>query len=104
MAAIIYRGSTCRIRFRPLNGLSVSSLGEPTIGIKQGNIFVSPENVTVDAVNNCIYADLAESDTIQLLGDVETVAQAVFVNGENVVRFPQHSVIVKDTNMWTLIN
>lgn len=104
MTAIIYKGSTCRIRFRPLNGLSVSTLGEPIIGIKQGNVFVSPETVTVDTENNCVYADLSESDTIQLIADMETTAQVVFTDNDQVIRFPQHAVVVKDTNMWTLVS
>lgn len=103
MAAIIYRGSTCRIKFRPLGGVSVSDLGEPTIAIYQDNNFITPENVVVDTENNCVYADLAEEDTIMLSDGLETLCQAAYVddNGE-VIRFPTHTLDVRRTLLWRL--
>ena len=103
MAAVIYRGSTCRIKFRPLGDISVSDLGEPTIAIYQENNFLTPDNVVVDTENNCIYADLTEEDTILLSDGLETLCQAVYVDtNDNVIRFPTHTLDVRRTLLWRL--
>lgn len=103
MAAIIYRGSTCRIKFKPLMGVTVEELGEPTIAIYQDNLFITPEEVLVDTANNCIYADLTQDDTLMLGDGLETTAQAAYVKQDgSVVRFPVHTIDVRRTLMWTL--
>lgn len=98
MAANIPRGGSCRICFYPQGGLDVTDLGTPKIGIYQELTFLSPE-VVVDSTNNRIYADLTEADTIQLVEDVETQVQAVYLNDQDeiVYRFPVHNVTVTAT-------
>lgn len=98
MAAIIPRGGSCRICFYPQGGLDVTDLGTPRIGIYQELTFLTPD-VTVDSSNNRIYADLTEDDTIQLVEDVETQVQAVYLNDQDeiVYRFPIHKVTVTAT-------
>lgn len=98
MATNIPRGGACRLCFYPQGGLSVATLGTPQIGVYQELTFLTP-NVTVDQANNRIYADLTEADTIQLVEDVETQVQAVYLNdnGEVVYRFPVHYVTVTAT-------
>lgn len=103
MATILYRGSTCRIKFTPLGGLHVSELGEPTIAIQQENSFIVPDDVTVDTVNNCIYADLAQEDTLLLAEGLETTCQAAYLKQDGTVyRFPVHKLDVRRTLMWTI--
>lgn len=103
MANIIYRGSSCRIIFRPSNGLSVSSLGDPVIGISQEDLYIEPDTVVVDTANNRIYADLTQEQTLLLSDGIETIAQAAYrtQNGQ-VTRFPTHKLNVKKTVMWTI--
>lgn len=98
MATTIVRGGTCRIIFKPLNGLQVADLGTPSIGISQELTFLTPD-VTVDTANNRIYADLTETDTMQLVENVETRAQAVFTDDDSevVYRFPEHYITVTAT-------
>ena len=89
MSAVLYRGSTCRIKFKPLLGLQVSDLGEPVIGIYQDNFYFSPENVVVDTDHNCIYADLTQEETLQLGEGLETTCQAAYLAQDgSVFRFP----------------
>lgn len=103
MAAVVYRGSTCRIKFRPLGDILVSELGEPTIAIYQENNFLTPDNIVVDTENNCIYADLTEEDTIVLSDGLETLCQAAYVDAnDNVIRFPTHTLDVRRTLLWRL--
>lgn len=98
MSTTIVRGGSCRIVFRPLNGVRVADLGTPSIGISQELTFLTP-NVTLDVTNNRIYADLTEEDTMQLVENVETRAQAAFTNDstEVVYRFPEHYITVVAT-------
>lgn len=94
----IPRGGSCRICFYPQGGLDVTELGTPRIGIHQELTFLTPI-VTVDSAKNRIYADLKEEDTIQLVEDVETKVQAVYLNDQDeiVYRFPVHNVTVTAT-------
>lgn len=103
MSVTIYRGSTCRIIFRPLNGLTVSSLGDPVIGISQDDLYIEPDTVVVDTANNRIYADLTQDQTLLLSDGIETTAQAAYraQNGQ-VTRFPTHKLNVQKTVMWTI--
>lgn len=102
MSTVIYRGASCRIKFRPLGGISVSQLGTPTIGIYQDNYFISPD-VMVDLENNCIYADLTETDTLMMSDGVETTCQAAYQLPDGTTyRFPVHHLEVRRTMMWTL--
>lgn len=98
MATNIPRGGSCRICFYPQGGLDVTELGTPRIGIYQELVFLTP-TVTVDSTKNRIYADLKEEDTIQLVEDVETQVQAVYLNDQDevVYRFPVHNVTVTTT-------
>ena len=98
MSTKIIRGGTCRISFYPRNGLRVIAMGTPSIGIRQDNVFLIP-SVTIDNAKNRIYADLTEADTIQLVENVQTQAQAVFTNDETevVYRFPIHELTVEES-------
>ena len=104
MAAVIYRGSTCRIIFKPLDGINVSDLGEPSIAISQELAFLTPDPV-VDTENNRVYADLTEEETLTLVDGAETKAQIAYVDteAESVIRFPVHDIRVESTLMWTLM-
>lgn len=97
MAAVIYKGSTPTLRFKPTNGMHVSDLGTPTVAIVQAMVYLEPE-VTVDATNNCITVHLSEDDTLQLVPGARTRAQQMWVsNTGNVVRFPEHEIEVAST-------
>ena len=98
MSAVIVRGGTCRLIFRPEGGLNVNDLGTPSIAVEQELTFLTPE-VIVDVPNNRIYADLTEEDTIQLVEGLTTRVQAVFTDDETeaVYRFPIHQVTVIET-------
>lgn len=103
MSAILYRGSTCRIKFTPLNGILVDELGDPSIAIYQDNLFLVPDEVQVDTANNCIYADLSQTDTLLIAEGLETTAQAAYVQQDGTsIRFPVHKLDVRRTLMWTL--
>lgn len=103
MSAILYRGSSCRIKFTPMNGVLVDELGEPSIAIYQDNLFLAPDDITVDTVNNCIYADLTQAETLLIAEGLETTAQAAYVAQDgSVIRFPTHHLDVRRTLMWTL--
>lgn len=104
MAAVIYRGSTCRIVFKPLGGINVSELGEPSIAISQELAFLTPDPV-VDTENNRVYADLTEEETLTLVDGAETKAQIAYVDteAETVIRFPIHDIRVEPTLMWSLM-
>ncbi len=102
MSAIIYRGASCRLKFTPQNGIQVSQLGTPVIGIYQLDYYFSPD-VTVDTANNCIYADLTEENTIMLSDGVETTCQAAYqLENGTTYRFPVHKLEVRRTVMWKL--
>lgn len=101
MAAVIYRGGSCRIKFN-IKNVDVANLGEPVIAISQELAYLSPDAV-VDTENNCVYADLSESDTIQLVDDAETKCQCAFQKEDGTTyRFPVHNITVSGTLMWTL--
>lgn len=103
MPAILYRGSTCRIKFTPLNGLLVDELGEPSIAIYQENLYLPLDNVQVDSVNNYIYADLSQNETLLIAEGLETLAQAAYTKPDGTVyRFPTHTIDVRRTLMWTI--
>lgn len=103
MAAILYRGSTCRIKFTPLGGIQVDDLGDPSIAIYQENLYLPLDDVTVDAENNCIYADLTQEETLLIAEGLETSAQAVYSKQDGTVyRFPVHKIDVRRTLMWTI--
>lgn len=103
MSAILYRGSTCRIKFTPRGGVHVDDLGEPSIAIYQENLYLPLDNVTVDSQNNCIYADLSQEDTLLIAEGLETSAQAAYSKPDGTVyRFPVHRLDVRRTLMWTI--
>lgn len=92
------RGSSCRLCFYPQGGINVADLGDPVVAIKQELTFISKDAV-VDVENNRVYVDLTEEDTIQLVENVETKVQVVYLNddSETVYRFPIHNLIITDT-------
>ena len=100
MAGYIYAGSTPTIRFKPLNGISVSdaTLGTPVIAIVQDerSVTYEGEDLTIDTVNNTISVKLDEEDTVVLVPGVPGRAQLIFYNedaGES-IRFPEHEFTV----------
>jgi len=102
MSAIIYRGSHCRLKFYPQDGISVSSLGDPLISITQENYYLEPD-VTVDTTHNCVYADLTEEDTLMMADGIKTECQVAYVTQQGVVtRFPVHTLDVRKTIMWKI--
>lgn len=103
MAAVIYKGSTPTLRFKPTNGMHVSDLGTPTVAIVQAMVYLEPE-VTVDTTNNCITVHLSEDDTLQLVPGARTRAQQMWVtSSDEVIRFPEHEIEVKSTLVHKLI-
>lgn len=97
MATTIIRGSTPTLKFTPQGGISVSSLGEPTIAIRQDMVFIELVP-TVNTSGNYITATLTEEQTLQLVPGAETQVQAVWKDSsDNVYRFPVHSIEVIDT-------
>lgn len=97
MAAIVQRGASFRIIFRPLTNVDVSALGTPFISIQQELIEITPEAV-VDAQNNLVYADVDETQSLALVDDVTTRAQLMFSNDDGTsYRFPIHEIYVTDT-------
>lgn len=102
MAAVIYRGSTCRIKFKPKN-VDISALGTPTIVISQEYAYITPE-VYIDTTNGVVFADLYQDDTIQLVENLETRAQLMFYDEETkaVTRFPVHYITVYPTLAWMI--
>lgn len=100
MAAVIYRGSTPTITFRPTNGMKVSDLGTPKVAIVQNLVYIEPETVTVDGASNSISVKLTEEDTLRLVPGVETNAQQVWkTEAGDIVRFPVHKLTVAETLM-----
>lgn len=103
MSAILYRGSTCRIKSKPLGGLQVDTLGEPSMAIYQENLYLPLDDVQVDSVNNCIYADLSQTETLLIAEGLETTVQAAYSKPDGTVyRFPTHRIDVRRTLMWTI--
>lgn len=102
MANTIYRGSTCRIQFKPKN-VDISLLGDPSIVISQEYAYVTP-TVYINEDDGIIFADLSQDDTIQLVEYLETKAQLIFYNNDtkSVTRFPVHQVNVEPTIAWIL--
>lgn len=99
MGTIIYRGSTPTIKFKPLNNVTVSDLGTPSIAIAQELVYLTPE-VTVNTDENSISAKLTEEESLSLVEGVPTSAQQIWVqeNG-NIVRYPVHQLTVAETIM-----
>lgn len=97
MAEVIYRGSTPTIRMSPTNGMLVSDLGTPTLGISQELVFLNPE-VTVNVSENYIQTTLTEAETLQLAENVETEIQQSWAKEDGtVIRFPVHKVEVRSS-------
>ena len=99
MGTVIYRGSTPTIKFKPLNGASVSELGTPAIAIAQELVYLNPE-VTINADDNSISAKLTEEETLSMVKGVPTSAKQIWLqNNGGVVRYPVHKLTVAETVM-----
>ena len=110
MATYIYQGSTPTIRFKPLDGISVTAptLGEPSIVISQYDTFLSYDGneLTVDGVANTVSAKMAELDTLRLVDDTPALAQLIFANATTgeVLRFPVVELTVLPTLADSVLN
>ena len=102
MATVLYRGSTPTIKLRPTNGMSVSDLGTPKVAIVQDLVLISPD-VTVNSAGNYITVKLSEEETMRLVPGVKTRIQQVWVNGDDVMRFPVHELTVAETILDRLV-
>ena len=104
MGVLIPRGGTCRITFYLEKGLNVGSLGDPYIAITQEYASLMPD-AQIDTVHNCVYADLLEAETFQLVENVTTKAQLTFESPTgNIYRFPIHELSVQPTIIGTLLD
>jgi hypothetical protein len=107
MAAAIQRGSNCRLKFKVLNDVDLTTLGMPAVAIAQEYAFITPsdDQIHVDNQAKCVYVDLDEEDTLALAENASTRCQLAFVDDESnvVVRFPVHDVIVVGTLMDSLL-
>lgn len=98
MAAVIYKGSTATLRFKPTNGMTVGNLGTPYVAVSQNRAFIQP-TATANTSSNTVTATLTESQTLLLTAGTRARAQMAFKDSTtgNVVRFPIHEIDVKDT-------
>lgn len=102
MAAVIFRGSTPTLTFRPTNGMSVADLGTPTVAVAQDVSYLEKagEDVVVDTEANTASVKFTEEETLSLVPDIETRAQIVWKTEDgDVFRFPEHSISVASTLM-----
>ena len=104
--AVIYRGSTPILRFKPTNGMHVSELGTPVVAISQELVFISyeGERISIDTEGNSISVRMDEADTLRLVAGVPTSVQEVWYDTDgNVVRFPVQTVTVSDTIIGSVL-
>ena len=101
MSATVRRGSSFRIKFRPVSNVNFATLGTPFITIQQELMELVPE-AHLDSENNMVYADVSESESITLVEDVETQAQLMFSNEDGTsYRFMVHNITVLPTLFGT---
>lgn len=107
MAAVIRRGSNCRLKFKVMGNVDLTAMGTPIIAISQDYAFLvlAEDQVTVDAEKNIVYGNMSEADTMALTENAKTTCQLTFTDEEteNVIRLPIHELTVEGTILGNLL-
>ena len=99
----IYRGTSPTFKLTP-RGYTVSELGTPSVVIAQDMVFISlDDEVTVDAVNNCVVATLPIEECLRLVPGLPASVQLLFDDGTNAVAFAPNDFDVLESLVETVL-